>query len=80
MSELTLSRKDLDFLLFEWLQVQGLNERERYEDHSQETFSAALDAYASIANDFFAPHNKKNDEHEPTFDGERVTVLPAWHT
>ncbi len=76
MSELTLSRKDLDFLLFEWLQVQGLNERERYEDHSQETFSAALDTYASIADDFFAPHNKKNDEHEPSFDGERVTVLP----
>lgn len=76
MSSLTLSRKDLDFLLFEWLQVQSLTKRERHEDHSQETFSAALDTYASIADDFFAPHNKKNDEHEPTFDGEHVTVLP----
>lgn len=76
MSSLLLSRRDLDFLLFDWLQVQSLAERPRHADHSRETFAAALDAYESIANDFFAPHNKKIDREEPHFDGERVTVNP----
>ncbi|HJV87754.1 MAG TPA: acyl-CoA dehydrogenase [Noviherbaspirillum sp.] len=76
MSALILSRRDLDFLLFEWLQVQRLSERPRFADHSRDTFAAALDTYESIASDFFAPHNKKNDASEPHFDGERVTVNP----
>ncbi|PPE70140.1 acyl-CoA dehydrogenase [Caldimonas thermodepolymerans] len=76
MESLLLSRRDLEFMLFEWLQVQSLAERERYADHSRETLSAALDTYEAIARDFFAPHNKKNDQHEPQFDGERVTVIP----
>ncbi|MCW1957594.1 MAG: acyl-CoA dehydrogenase, partial [Mycobacterium sp.] len=29
-----------------------------------------------LATRYFAPHNKKNDEHEPTFDGARVTLNP----
>lgn len=76
MSSLILSRQDIDFLLFDWLEVHNLTDRQRYEDHSKETFSSALDTYASIASDCFAPHNKKNDQCEPTFDGEHVTVNP----
>jgi alkylation response protein AidB-like acyl-CoA dehydrogenase len=76
MSSLILVRNDVDFLLFDWLKAQDLTQRERYQDHSRETFVAALDTYASIAEDFFAPHNKSNDRCEPTFDGERVAVNP----
>lgn len=80
MSSLTLSRQDIDFLLFDWLDVQALTVRARYADHSRETFSAALDTYTSIAEDYFAPHNKKNDQIEPIFNGERVTVNPEIKT
>lgn len=76
MASLVLSRRDVDFILFEWLKVQSLIERDRFADHSRETFGAALDTYQSIAHDFFAPHNKKNDQNEPHFDGQRVTVNP----
>jgi len=76
MESLILSRRDVDFLLFDWLRVDELAQRKRYVDHSRETFSAALDTYSSIARDYFAPHNKKNDQSEPSFDGERVTVNP----
>lgn len=76
MSSLILSRRDIDFLLFDWLEVESLATRKRYEDHSKETFVSALDTYASIAADCFAPHNKKNDQCEPTFDGEHVMVNP----
>ncbi len=76
MSSLILSRHDLSFLLFEWLRIEELCARERFADHSRETFDSALDIYEQIATEQFAPHNKKNDQFEPHFDGERVTVNP----
>ncbi|MFI6093432.1 acyl-CoA dehydrogenase [Streptomyces sp. NPDC051218] len=76
MASLLLSRRDLDFLLYEWLDVPALTARERYADHSRETFDAALELSEQIATRHFAPHNKKNDAQEPTFDGERVHIIP----
>lgn len=71
-----LSRRDIAFLLYEWLGVEALTQRERYAEHSRETFDAAVDTYAAIAADKFEPHCRKNDVQEPTFDGERVTLNP----
>jgi alkylation response protein AidB-like acyl-CoA dehydrogenase len=71
-----LSRRDLDFLLFEWLRIDELTKRERFAEHSQETFAAVLDLCEQLATRYFAPHNKKSDAHEPTFDGTQVTVIP----
>ncbi|MBC3935462.1 acyl-CoA dehydrogenase [Undibacterium sp. CY7W] len=76
MQSKLVSRRDLDFLLFEWLQVEQLQERPRYADHSRETFSAALDTCEQIASDLFATHNKKADENEPVFDGSSVSMIP----
>lgn len=82
MKSLLLSRRDLEFLLYEWLSVEELTERERFAEHSRETFDAVLDLCEQLATRFFAPHNKKSDANEPTFDGEKVTVIPevkeAW--
>jgi alkylation response protein AidB-like acyl-CoA dehydrogenase len=71
-----LSRRDLDFLLYEWLDVESLTARPRYAEHSRDTFDAVLDLSEQVATEHFAPHNKANDEHEPTFDGDRVTLVP----
>jgi alkylation response protein AidB-like acyl-CoA dehydrogenase len=76
MQSKILSRRDLNFLLYEWLDVESLTSRERYQDHSSETFNAALDTAEQIATDLFAPHNKKNDSNEPHFDGNTVTIIP----
>ncbi len=71
-----LSRRDLDFLLFEWLGVEALTSRPRFAEHGRATFEAALDAAEVLATARFADHNRLSDEHEPTFDGERVTLRP----
>ncbi|GAB1332820.1 acyl-CoA dehydrogenase [Streptomyces sennicomposti] len=76
MASLLLSRRDLDFLLYEWLDVEALTARPRFADHSRETFDAALDLSETIATRHFAPHNKKNDAEEPRFDGTRVHIIP----
>src|SRR4051794_26646776 len=76
MPSLLLSRRDLDFLLYEWLDVELLTKRARFADHSRETFDAVLDLSEQIATRHFAPHNKKADAQEPRFDGERVEMIP----
>lgn len=67
-----LSRRDLDFQLYDWLDVAALTGRARYREHSRETFDDALALSERIAARHFAPHNKRNDQEEPWFDGERV--------
>jgi alkylation response protein AidB-like acyl-CoA dehydrogenase len=73
---LLLSRRDLEFLLYEWLDVTRLTARTRHAEHSRETFDAVLDLAEKMAEEYFAPHNKKSDANEPQFDGERVTLIP----
>ena len=68
-------RSTVDFLLNDWLNVTALNERERFADHSRETFDAVLDTCERIARDKFAPFNRTVDTEEPHFDGEKV-ILP----
>ncbi|WP_030434145.1 acyl-CoA dehydrogenase [Actinoplanes subtropicus] len=70
------SRRDLEFLLYEWLDVEALTARERFAEHSRETFDAFLDLSARIAERDFAPHNRRSDVEEPSFDGERVHIIP----
>ena len=40
MKSTLLSRRDLDFLLYEWLHVDELTKRDRFAEHSRETFDA----------------------------------------
>lgn len=75
MDSLLLSRRDLQFLLYEWLDVESLTQAERYADHSRETFDAVLDTCERIATELFAPHNQKADQHEPHFDGQSVALI-----
>jgi alkylation response protein AidB-like acyl-CoA dehydrogenase len=74
--ELIASRRDIAFLLYEWLDVEQLTRRQRYADHTRATFDAALDVAEQIATDLFAPHARKSDLNEPRFDGERVHLIP----
>ena len=71
-----MSRRDLDFLLHEWLGTEELLSRPRYADHSRDTVDAVLDLAEQVATTQFAPHNRRSDLNEPTFDGTSVTVIP----
>ncbi|MFF4507014.1 acyl-CoA dehydrogenase [Streptomyces sp. NPDC001401] len=73
---LLLSRRDLEFMLYDWLDVETLARRERYADHTRETFDAVLDLCAEIAEERFAPHNRLNDQQEPQIVDGRAVVPP----
>jgi alkylation response protein AidB-like acyl-CoA dehydrogenase len=76
MSSKLISRRDLEFLLHEWLDVESLCGRPRYADHSRETFDAALDTAERVATEVFLPHRRRSDEEEPQSDGEGVRLIP----
>mgnify|MGYP000997344862 CR=1 FL=1 len=72
-------RPTVDFLLHDWLHVETLQQRERFADHSRETFDAVLDTCERIAREKYAPFNRLVDTQEPHFDGERVILPQATH-
>ncbi|MDD5335551.1 MAG: acyl-CoA dehydrogenase [Rhodoferax sp.] len=72
-------RPTLDFLLYQWLDAQSLNQRTRFADHSRETFDAVLDTCERIAREKYAPFNRTVDVEEPRFDGEKVILPQATH-
>src|SRR5215218_7701735 len=75
-SSLILSRRDLEFLLYEWLDVEAVTKRPRFAEHSRETFDAVLELAERIATEQFAPHNRTADEHEPRIVDGRVELIP----
>jgi butyryl-CoA dehydrogenase len=72
-------RPTVDFLLHDWLNVESLQSRERFADHSRETFDAVLDTCERIAREKYAPFNRLVDTQEPHFDGEKVILPQATH-
>ena len=73
-------RSTLDFLLYQWLGVESLQQRERFGEHSRETFDAVLDTCERIAREKYAPFNRLVDIEEPRTvtgpDGGLRVVLP----
>ena len=72
-------RSTIDYLLYDWLDVESLNKRERFVDHSRETFDAVLDTCERISREKYAPYNRLVDTQEPQFDGEKVILPQATH-
>ncbi|MYN25224.1 acyl-CoA dehydrogenase [Duganella levis] len=80
MRSTILSRRDLSFMLYEWLDAEALTRRARFEDHNRETFDAALDTAERLATDLFANHNKKADANEPHVVDGKVQIIPEVKT
>ncbi|MGE8176061.1 acyl-CoA dehydrogenase [Pseudomonas fluorescens] len=76
MSETLLSSRNLAFELYEVLDAEGLTQRERFAEHNRETFDAAIGTARSLAEKFFAPHNRKGDENEPRYEDGRAILIP----
>jgi len=76
MSETLLSARNLAFELYEVLDAEALTQRPRFAEHNRETFDAALNTARTIAEKYFAPHNRKGDEHEPRYENGEALLIP----
>ncbi|WP_370153919.1 acyl-CoA dehydrogenase [Ferrovibrio sp.] len=72
----TVNRRDLDFQLFEHLDIGSLTEAPHFADHDRGTMAAVLDTAQAIAAEHFQTHNRKADLNEPHFDGQTVHIIP----
>lgn len=72
-----MDRRNLRFTLYELLQAEALTRRQRFAEHSRETFEAALDLALEISERHFASHNREADLHEPHVVNGRVETIPA---
>ena len=71
-----LSQRDLEFMIYEFLDAEALTSRERYSDHNRETFDAAISISKAVAEKYFLPIRQKVDTEQPTFDGKNVSMIP----
>ena len=78
---LIMSRRDLEFLLYEWLDVTQLTSRPRFAEHSRETFDGLLDLSEAIATERFAALNRLADAQEPRIAADgTVELIPEIET
>jgi len=71
-----LNERDIEFMLYELFDTESLLQRERYQDHDRQTFNQVLKTAKGIAENEFLPIRQKLDEHQPTFDGKKVSNIP----
>ena len=60
-----VSRRDLRFLLHEWLDAESLTARPPFAEQSVELYDDVLALAEQVAEERFAPHNRDADEREP---------------
>ncbi len=79
MADKHFSRRNLDFTLFEVLNIEELTQFEYFNAHDRETFSMVLDASTDIAEKIMKPAFVDSDRHQPELVNGQVKVHPAVH-
>ncbi len=77
MANELISMRNLDFLLWEWLALEGLLNRPRFCAHTRADLSAMLELAHRLSERDLAPHSRQSDTQEPWLDEHgQVKVLP----
>ena len=69
-----VNRRDIDFYLYELLDLEELLKNDRYKEHDRDTVTAVLDLAQQIAEEAFLPCAAELDEHEPVFEAGRAVT------
>ncbi|MCD2171839.1 acyl-CoA dehydrogenase [Rhizobium sp. C4] len=74
---LIVDRRHIDFLLYEFLEVETLFSTERYAAHDRAGVTAMLDSAEAIAEKHFQPIAAKLDANEPKVVNGKVEIIPG---
>ncbi|MDH7973233.1 acyl-CoA dehydrogenase [Sphingomonas sp. AR_OL41] len=77
MTHPLIVRRDLDFLLHDWLRIDTLYGKPGFAELDRELVDGVLDLSAKLAVERFLPHYKASDETEPRLGPDGVHILPA---
>lgn len=79
MTKKYFSRRNLDFILYEVLDISSLTGHARFSLHNKETFSLTLDATVNIAESTMVPAYAESDRNPPQLINGKVKVHPLLH-
>jgi butyryl-CoA dehydrogenase len=80
MSEKFVSRRNLDFLLYEVHDVERLSSLPYYEDHTRETYELVLNTALKMSRDLMYPYFTEMDQDAPVLENGAVKVHPMVRT
>ena len=72
----TINRRDLDFLIYEMLDVESLCEREYFDGHGRDVFDPMLDLAEDIAGEHFQACAEAGDKHPAEVVDGKVRMIP----
>jgi alkylation response protein AidB-like acyl-CoA dehydrogenase len=79
MSDKYFSRRNIDFTLFEALNITELSQFPYFNAHDKDTLSMVMDASADIAENLMRPHFADADRHQPELVDGQVKVHHGLH-
>ncbi len=79
MAEKTFSRQNIDFLLYEVLDVDALTQYDYFKEHDVDTFGFILDAATDIADKVMRPAYVAADRNQPELVDGKVQVHQSVH-
>ncbi|NLG33422.1 MAG: acyl-CoA dehydrogenase, partial [Syntrophomonadaceae bacterium] len=65
MAEKFISRRNIDYLLFEVFKVEKLTQYEYFQDHSRQTFNLVVDTAYKLASEKLFPVFPEMESHPP---------------
>jgi len=71
-----VNRRDLDFIMYETLELDDILSQDRYSDYDRESIDAILDLSQSMAEDKFQPFAAHLDQNEPKYVDGKVEIIP----
>jgi alkylation response protein AidB-like acyl-CoA dehydrogenase len=80
MPEKFVSKRNLDFLLYEVHDVERLSKIPFFEDHTRETYDLVLDTALKMGRNLLYPYFREMDEKQPVLEDGNVKVHPAVKT
>ncbi len=79
MASLLVDKRDVDFVLYEQLEVQDLTQNEKFSHLSRDEFEMVLDQALKFAENAIEPTNKEGDEIGVKWEDGKVTVPESFH-
>ena len=79
MANLLFDMRDLEFTLYEMLDIEGLSKHPKFEEYSKDLYDAVLIEAEKLAVNEIFPTNEIGDKEECTFEDGKVSVPGAFH-
>ncbi len=80
MAEKFVSKRNLDFLLYEVHGVERLSQLPYFSDHNRETYDLVVDTALKLARNLLYPYLREMDEKAPVLEDGQVKVHPVVKT